>query len=168
MNLFLRKTTALAAGAVSIMALCVLSPLEAIAGGASAGGSSAGGAGGAAALVYDPFAGDVIGEVEVREVGLNEFRNIVGPYLAVQQLTSTNLREGEVLEIYLEEGAVVASNLLAVLFDSLGYVLSFYDDDILVSIGVLPDPESANAAQRTAAPLLPVWIRVIFEPHKAY
>lgn len=68
MSLSLRKRTRLAAGVVSIMAVCVLSPLEAIAGGAGV-GNVAGGAGGTkASLSYDPFAGDVVGEVESPEL----------------------------------------------------------------------------------------------------
>ncbi len=64
MNLFFRKRMALAAGAVSIMALCVLSSIGAIAGGAGGGGVAGGGGGTEASLSNDPFAGDVVGEVQ--------------------------------------------------------------------------------------------------------
>lgn len=86
MNLFFRKRMVLAAGAVSIMALCAMYPLAVIAGTGGLGGvargemvwdspttlpkffenwsAPAGGGGGEASLLYDPFAGDVTGEVQ--------------------------------------------------------------------------------------------------------
>lgn len=70
MNLFLRKTTALAAGAVSIMVLCVLFSIGAIAGGAGGGGVAGGGSGTEASLSYDPFAGDVDRQIEIRQLEL--------------------------------------------------------------------------------------------------
>ena len=130
-------------------------------------GSSGSGPVSAVSLLGSQFEGDVVGEVGFRELEPDKIRIMVGPSLAVQQLKSTNVRAGEELDIYLQEGAVVAGNLAAILYDPVGYVLSFYDDNILVSLGVLPDPQRASPAQRSLAPLLPLWIRVIYEPHVA-